>query len=167
MYRQKEIYAWPLYGSVPGCKEWMTSRPFTNVRKYLEGPGRDKNSGGSLGKRTIWPDCSWLYGQKLKKKNLGCQVLSWFCLYTLLGILYLQMWLKGHFVNKELLLYKPEVKIYRCGEQLHEPPDNPCMYAHHPAKNVYRGCPTWPPIPINLYGLELAIPLAMFREGLS
>lgn len=70
-------------------------------------------------------------------------------------------------MNTELLLYKPEGSAYKFGEQLHEPPDNPCMYAHHPAKYVYRRCPEWLPTPSNLYGLEIAINLAMFQEAIS
>lgn len=70
-------------------------------------------------------------------------------------------------MNTELLLYKPEGSAYKFGEQLHEPPYNPCVYAHHPAKYVYRHCPEWLPTPSNLYGLEIAINLAMFQEAIS
>ena len=84
-----------------------------------------------------------------------------------LRVLYLQTWLNGYFVNTELLLYKLEGSAYKFGEPLHEPPDYPCMYAHHPAKYVYRRCPEWLPTLSNLYGLEVAINLVMFQEAIS
>ena len=153
-----------LYMAQDVRKGWPLD-PLPRLESTWRGQAESRTQVAAVVSRLSGPTAGDPTGQNFK--NLGCQVLSWFSPYTALIVLYLQMWLNGHFVNTELFLHKPEVNAYKFGEQLHEPPDNPCMYAQHPAKNVYRRCPTWLPTPINLYGLELAIYLAMFQEALS
>lgn len=101
----------------PGCREGMTSGLFAKVRKFWGASGRDQVPVCSHGRLSsqhgnMLPGCRWPHGQKLKISWLSNKI----CLYTAPRVLYLQMGLNCHFVNSELLFYKPEVSAYKLRE---------------------------------------------------